>query len=307
MRCCICHSENHSFHIETGPMMVDVNKDRNYRFLLCNHCDSVFLENPIDEQDLSAFYSDYYLPYRGEKAWGKYAGIVRRQDHLLNLKKFNLVAKHLYLKNQPQVKILDIGCGKPDFLYEFKQQTNAECFGIDFKSAQWVNPKYAGINLSEESVGQFNSTERFDVITAWHYLEHDYDPVLTINKCYEHLKPGGLVIIEVPMYQGLLAKIQKKYWQGWHTPRHINLFSFKSWDFLFPKSKWKIVDHQKYGTLDPFILWWLGRAEKNNIIWNTDFDQHFFTLALLKCLTWPLFVLEKYIPLGIQTVIVEKK
>ena len=30
MRCCICHSENHSFHIETGPMMVDVNKDRNY-------------------------------------------------------------------------------------------------------------------------------------------------------------------------------------------------------------------------------------------------------------------------------------
>ena len=81
-------------------MMVDHDQDRRFRFLRCGDCETVFLENPVEEQDLGEFYPDDYLPYRGEKAWGKYAGIVRRQDHLLNLKKFNLVAKHLSLINQ---------------------------------------------------------------------------------------------------------------------------------------------------------------------------------------------------------------
>ena len=288
-------------------MMVDDLQDRRFRFLRCTDCETVFLENPVDEQDLGEFYPDQYLPYQGEKAWGKYAGVVQRQDHSLNRKRVQLVTKHLASKKHTQVSILDIGCGKPDFLRAMKQHTHAECYGIDFKAAQWDDPSYAGIHLSEESLDQYNTTERFDVITAWHYLEHDYRPALTIEKCLKHLKPGGVVIIEVPMYQGVLAKIQKQYWQGWHTPRHINLFSFKSWDFLFPSSHWKIVAHHKYGTLDPFILWWLGRAEKKNIRWNASFERHFLNLAWLKGVTWPFFAWEKYIPLGIQTVIVQKK
>ena len=95
MRCSICHSENHSLHRETGPMMVDDHKDRRFRFLRCHDCETVFLDHPVDEQDLGEFYPDDYLPYRGEKAWGKYARVVRRQDHSLNRKRVQLVTKHL--------------------------------------------------------------------------------------------------------------------------------------------------------------------------------------------------------------------
>ena len=214
MRCSVCHSENHSFYRETGPMMVDHDQDRRFRFLRCVDCETVFLENPVKEQDLGEFYPDDYLPYRGEKAWGKYARAVRRQDHSLNRKRVGLVTKHLDLKKNNQVSILDIGCGKPDFLRAMKQHTHADCFGIDFKAAQWDDPIYAGIHLTEESVDQYNTLERFDAITAWHYLEHDYHPVLTIEKCLKLLKPGGIVIVEVPMYQGLLAKMQQQHWVG---------------------------------------------------------------------------------------------
>jgi hypothetical protein len=54
-------------------------------------------------------------------------------------------------------------------------------------------------------------------------------------------------------------------------------------------------------------LWWLGRAEKKNYLWNANFERHFLNLALLKGLTFPLFALEKVVPLGIQTVVVQKK
>ena len=288
--------------------MVDGDKSKEYCFLKCDDCETVFLENPLDESALGDFYPDYYLPYRGEKAWGKYAKIVQRQDDALNIKRVDLVSKFLSPKKHPQkIKILDVGCGKPDFLYHFDQRVDSDCFGVDFKQAHWGDAKYAKLNLTEGDWTQHQPTEQYDVITAWHYLEHDYHPQKTVEKCLELLKPGGLVIIEVPMYQGLLARIQKNHWQGWHTPRHINLFSFKSWSTLFSASHWTILDHHKYGTLDPFILWWLGRAEKKNYLWNANFERHFLNLALLKGLTFPLFALEKVVPLGIQTVVVQKK
>lgn len=287
--------------------MVDDDKSTYYRFLKCCDCESVFLESPLDEHELCDYYPSYYLPYRGEKAWGKYSNIVQWSDNALNSKRVKLVSGFLPLKqNSRDINILDIGCGKPDFLYQFKKNIESNCFGIDFKAAQWVNPKYDKLSLIEANWSEYNTSKRFDVITAWHYLEHDYHPTKTIDKCFEFLRPGGVLIIEVPMYQGLLAKIQKENWQGWHTPRHINLFSFKSWNFLFPKTNWDIIEHRKYGTLDPFILWWLGRAEKKKMVWNTDFENHFLGLALLKGLTWPLFAFEEYFPLGIQTVIVKK-
>lgn len=289
-------------------MMVDDDKNSYYRFRKCCDCESVFLESPLEKSDLSDYYPSYYLPYRGEKAWGKFANIVQWSDNVLNYKRVKLVSRFLPINQSYQnINILDVGCGKPDFLYHFKKKVNSNCFGIDFKSAQWVNPKYDKLNLIESNWSKYNTSNRFDMITVWHYLEHDYQPVETIDKCLELLKPGGVLIIEVPMYQGLLARIQKENWQGWHTPRHINLFSFKSWKFLFSTSNWDIIEHRKYGTLDPFILWWLGRAEKKKMVWDSSFEKHFLGLALLKVLTWPLFAFEEYIPLGIQTLVVKKK
>ncbi|MCL9981111.1 MAG: class I SAM-dependent methyltransferase [Bacteroidia bacterium] len=288
-------------------MMVDGDKSKKYNFLKCLNCETIFLENPLNEAELGEFYPSNYLPYRGEWAWGKYYRMVQKQDLKLNTQRVKLLAKHLSLKEHPRkIKILDVGCGKPDFLHQFNQMIDSDCFGVDFKEAQWNDSKYSKLHLTEGDWTQHKPTEQYDAITAWHYLEHDYHPTKTIEKCFELLKPGGVLVIEVPMYQGLLAKIQKQYWQGWHTPRHINLFSFKSWKLLFPSSDWTILDHHKYGTLDPFILWWLGRAEKKNLPWKADFEGRFLGLALLKGLTWPFFALQKVLPLGIQTVVVQK-
>lgn len=307
MKCSVCHTSNSSLFISTKEMMMDDVAGATFSFYRCDNCESVFLEAPIKEQDLGKYYPSYYLPYRGEKAWGSYAGIVKRSDNALNLQRVTLVSKFLPPEvNRQNASILDLGCGKPDFLYQFQKVFSSNCYGIDFKADQWAESKYDKLNLVEANWSNYTTSERFDVITAWHYLEHDYHPSATIDQCFKLLKPGGVLIIEVPMYQGLLAKIQKEHWQGWHTPRHITLFSFKSWSFLFSKANWNIIEHRKYGTLDPFILWWLGRAEKKKIQWNANFEKHFLGLALLKGLTWPLFFLEKYLPLGIQTIIVQK-
>lgn len=307
MKCSVCNSSKFCFFISTKEMMMDETKKMQFHFFKCEICESVFLESPVKKECLHKYYPNYYLPYRGEKAWGKYASFVKKSDDVLNYKRVQFVSKFLSSTcDYKNINILDLGCGKPDFLYSFKKKFDSYCTGIDFKESQWSNAKYNNLKLIETDWSQFNTLNRYDVITAWHYFEHDYNIIKTVDKCLKFLKPGGLLIIEVPMYQGLLARFQKEFWQGWHTPRHINLFSIKSWNFLFPIGSWNILKHTKYGTLDPFILWWLGRAEKYNIKWNVNFDKYFLTLAFLKGLTWPLFYLEKFIPFGIQTIVVQK-
>lgn len=95
MECIFCKSESHSLFININSMMVDGDKSTNYHFLKCYDCESVFLESPLDEQELGDYYPSYYLPYRGETAWDKYSTFVHWQDSSINLKRVNLVSDYL--------------------------------------------------------------------------------------------------------------------------------------------------------------------------------------------------------------------
>jgi SAM-dependent methyltransferase len=302
--CSICGSEDHRFYIKTNAMMHDQNTE-SYVFNYCQHCESIFLTNPVPENQLERYYTNAYLPYRGEKAWGKYSNFVIWDDRKLNARRVKMALQHLNLN--AKVDALDIGCGKPDFLAQLAENREVRTTGIDFTSAQWEDPNYKNLTLLEGDWRTIELNKQFDLISAWHYFEHDYNLNQTVKKCHQLLKPNGILLIEVPMYQGLLQKLQKNHWQGWHSPRHISLFSFKSWKMLFPETEWEIIKHRKYGTMSAFTLWWLGRQEKKNSNWSGSMERYFWDLVLWKVLLMPLFTLERMIPMGIQTIVLRKK
>lgn len=303
-KCPICQSLNYTFFIKTTAMMHHENGEY-FDFMKCANCESVFLRNAVHESALIDYYSSSYLPYLGSKAWGKYENFVKQDDEKLNSDRTKLVVN--FLKNDKNKSVLDIGCGKGDFLINLHNKTGWRCVGVDIVSADWTTANHKKIELHACDWKNMEFKMKFDCITAWHYLEHDYNPVTTIEKIYKILKPNGILIVEVPMYEGILQKLQKTTWQGWHSPRHISLFSFKSWSYLFDSSNWEIIKHKKYGTLSAFTLWWLGHMEKKHIIWSTNMEKHFWGLVVLKVLSWPFFIFEKLIPFGVQTIIVKKR
>jgi len=70
-----------------------------------------------------------------------------------------------------------------------------------------------------------NAPGRFDVVTAFHVLEHVPDPVAMIQRMLGWLAPDGLLIVEVPNAGGLGARIFGKAWSGLELPRHLSHFS----------------------------------------------------------------------------------
>lgn len=303
--CPVCNSSNHKYFISTNALMHKTNKE-SYIFDKCSGCESVFLTNRVKENVLEDYYTLNYLPYKGAAAWGKYSSFVETSQRKLDEKRVHFVAGETKNKKD-SFSILDVGCGQPSFLDLVQQKLNAKCSGIDFSDNGWKNDPYETINLIKTSIADFKPGETFDVITLWHYLEHDYHLHETVKKLYECLNPGGKLIIEVPDYQSMSAKSQKQFWQGWHSPRHLTLFSEKGFRSLFTKDKWTITKHLRYGTLDAFTLWWLGKMEKKQINWSDSMEKEFWPLVFLKVVSFPFFLFEKVFSMGLQLIVVEKK
>ena len=73
-------------------------------------------------------------------------------------------------------------------------------------------------------------------------IEHIDNPKICLQKAHNLLKKGGYLIIETPNIDSWDDKIfKKRYWAGWHAPRHWNIMKKKFLEDLIKKNGFKIV------------------------------------------------------------------
>src|SRR4030095_16346994 len=60
----------------------------------------------------------------------------------------------------------------------------------------------------------------FDLVTAFHVLEHLPDPVGVLRRMLGWLAPGGVAVVEVPNVSGVGGRVFGRYWSGLELPRH---------------------------------------------------------------------------------------
>lgn len=301
-QCPVCHSTQFVPYIQTQTMMHPPTET--FTFCQCAQCSVVFLNPRIKAENLDPYYQSYYLPYRTETAWGKYAKVVAQSQENMDKERVKICTKTISLNAKS--KVLDLGCGKPTFLKQLFEQTDCQAYGVDFSSNGWDDNKenWKGLHLLEgdlETVQTLNT--QFDLITMWHYLEHDYVPTETIQTLKKLLTPNGKLVIEVPNVDSLTRKWQGPYWEGWHSPRHTVLYSPDTLRFLLENNGFKVEKALKYGTMDAFALFWMGQMEYKGIDWSASMEERFVRFVLLKIATWPVFALKRFLPLGIQLVI----
>ena len=139
----------------------------------------------------------------------------------------------------------------------------AEAHGLDFGSGpgptlslmfdelgykmEIYDPLYA----TDESV----LDNQYDFITATEVVEHFHNPIQTLNKMWDCLKPGG--------YLGIMTKlvIDQTAFTSWHyknDPTHVCFFSTKTFDWLTNHWQAKIVFKEN----DVIILHKIGSSRK---------------------------------------------
>ena len=122
-------------------------------------------------------------------------------------------------------RLLDVGCASGKFLRQMHamgwQVTVIEADAAAAARARAVTPNIivgdpAHVTLPDGA---------FDVITAFHVIEHVPDPLGALRNLLRWLAPGGLIVVEVPNADGLSARIFGRYWCGYDLPRHLVHFT----------------------------------------------------------------------------------
>ena len=278
-----------------------------FNFDQCANCQLVFLNPRVNLDNLKNYYTSYYLPYRGSEAWGKYSKLVEGSQKKLDLKRVKWVKEMCSVS--PKSLILDVGCGNPSFLKACQQELNCKTLGIDFSDEGWKEQStlFKGLDLQVAEIKDLSLNLKPDIITMWHYLEHDYTPLENLTYLKSIAKPSTTLIIEIPNFDSISRKKYNENWAGWHTPRHTSLFSPDNIKLLLDKSGWNVSQLLTYGTLNPYLLFWMSEIEQKGIQWNKNMENEFwdFVIGMLKFM--PTKWNEKKLSLGVMTVIATPK
>jgi 2-polyprenyl-3-methyl-5-hydroxy-6-metoxy-1,4-benzoquinol methylase len=138
------------------------------------------------------------------------------------------------------IKLLDIGSGSGQFLYEMKQ-FGMDVYGIEPGKFDEEGDKKYNLNIKKGDLKSAKyKKEYFDLITINHVLEHLINPNETLLEIKKILKKNGTLIIGVPNTNSLAKIIYGKNWYQFDIPRHVINYSEKNLSFILNKNGFKV-------------------------------------------------------------------
>ena len=168
-------------------------------------------------------------------------------------KLIKLLAKKYSLKKGS--KILEMGCGRGEFLNEFTK-LGMNGFGIDlsnFAENFCENAEIKVVDISRDSIPYPDNS--FDVFFSKSFIEHFYYPEKVFEEAYRILKPSGILINLTPEWKYIYSSFYDDY-------THRTPFTKKSLEDIHHVVGFKNVKVQSFKQLP--ILW-----SDNFIIKNT--------------------------------------
>ena len=237
--------------------------------ILIDEESELLVTSPRPEDDrLSAYYeSENYISHSDSSSslFDKIYQIVRNytlRKKIKLIKSFELSEK----------LILDIGAGTGDFLVQCKK-SGWKVEGVEpSKNARDLAEHKLGIKLKTQ-ISELG-TEKYDVITMWHVLEHVPNLIDYVSQLNGLLKPKGTLVVAVPNHKSFDAANYGKHWAAYDVPRHLWHFSQRAIQMLFVKESMKVVqclpmkfdafyvsllsEKYKLGKMNPFKAFYVG-------------------------------------------------
>lgn len=280
-------------------------KPGRFRFVSCDACGLVQQSPRIPLSRIGEWYGDEYIAHRKKRDWGRLEWIVSRALRTLDRDKESLCLRHLALDRDRQV--LDVGSGAGTFLELLRRNHGVAATGVDFIDLSAL-PSYRDVALRH---GLFYEQDfgdaRFDLITMWHFLEHDYDPRRSLAHARELLHPEGRIVIEVPRLDSLSFRLFGDRWPGLQAPQHTTLFTRDSLLRMVADAGLEPVAHLPYGAYPAYFYFFAGAAFHLLRGRGLDLRRALAPYLLGKLVTAPFFAFEQKLNLAMQTVVARRR
>lgn len=271
------------------PTLRGRTKTRPFGVYWSRQFDHGFLSPSPTTAELNALYEvpayEDYLSGRGapapvvrnsfyEKALFKFAYLADRSS--------NHVAE-IILATSRNPTICDIGCGSGRFL-TLMQERGAIVTGVDPSAVSQDANKRAGHEFflgTAEQLPEAISGRQFDVVTMFQSLEHCRDPMKALSNARRLVRPGGLLVVDVPNMDCLSARIYRQAW--WHTDagRHLQFFTPKSLAHCCAQAGFRVIKCEYEGFMLQFSADWI--REMNRLWHEIDLTGREPSVRLSSC------------------------
>lgn len=276
-----------------------------FRFVRCANCSLVYQNPRVTVEAIGAYYDDTYIAHRKKRDWGVLTPFFNRAMQKLDRDKARIVSHYLALT--PASEVLDVGCAVGTFLAHLRGRFGSRVAGVDFKDLSSA----ATLRDVEFHCGLFYETdlrpERFDLVTMWHFLEHDYDPMRSLATAHRVLKKDGLLVIEVPRLDSRTFGWFGDRWPGLQAPQHTVLFDRASLLRAVQERGFEVVDYLPYGAFPAYFYLFTGAAFRILKGRGLDLDRAIVPYFVGQLLTFPVMLFERRLNLAMQTVVCRRR
>jgi SAM-dependent methyltransferase len=166
----------------------------------CTECGLGYLDPRPTPEEIKRYYPPQYFDRNDSAALGRYEREASYVPAMAG-------------------RLLDVGTADGGFLRVMRDR------GFEVEGIEAYAPVTSAPDLEVHRV-LFPSDTRlsaasFDIITAWAVFEHLHDPAGAFCECARLLRPGGLLIIQVPNLRSVFGRMSLQE----DVPRHLYFFS----------------------------------------------------------------------------------
>ena len=143
--------------------------------------------------------------------------------------------------------LLDVGAATGSFMTAAKKR-GWNVSGVEISDFAAETGRQKGLDIKTgilENCGY--EKEYFDIITLWDVFEHISNPQSTLAHIKKILKPGGLIVMNLPDSDSLFARLMGKKWALIIPPEHLHLFSIHNLKILLERNQFSLISKDTIG------------------------------------------------------------
>lgn len=205
-----------------------------HKLYKCDFCKLIFV-SPIP--DSSVIYNEDYFS-GAAKGFG-YVDYDTDKEPMLST--FNTYLDLCEKYGKKTGKLFDVGAATGFFL-NIARKRGYEVSGVEVSGFAAEIARKKGLVMYEGDIKNIKLNDSSqDIVTMFDVVEHMSDPFSEINEAYRILKPSGLIIINTPNGNSLLARLLKTSWHLVAPPEHLYYFSPKNLENYLSKNGFTVL------------------------------------------------------------------
>ena len=289
-KCEICESKEFEFVFEGKDKLLGI--PGKFNLFKCKKCGGIFLNPQPSFKELGKYYSpDKYYSLKFVDKYSKKTKLKlwlyelyfnpKKKNYLMSLffSPIKFMVRGTRIKKNE--KLLDIGSGSGQFLYEMKS-LGLDVYGVEPGEFDEKATKKEGLEIKKSNLKEAKfKKETFDLITMSHVLEHVSNPLENLEEIHRILKKNGRFIISVPNYNSLAYKIFGSNWYQLDIPRHLFDYSDKILKRVLEERGFKIIKMRYNSRPSQFVvsLYFVFDIKEREGFWNRVLEVLFLPLT----------------------------